>query len=283
MHGGKLTASAPIQERCMNGAQTQIVPPPRRKYPSVGRCIYCGTKDGPLTLEHIVPEGLGGRHEFIGASCGACAAITRDFEETCLRRMFGNARVRLDYPSKRKKQRPARLTVRTRVAGRTELLSLAVADVPDAIVLVPFDEARILRGDHTDRREFIAGVPWVYGVGIDPARHTALGIKGLTTPIHLHNLSRMRAKIAHGYAIAELGYGTFKELLPDLILGRTPNSPYLVGGSLVPDPPRTALYELSHRWERSQDDQDYLVISIRLFAHLGAPTFSVVAGRALTS
>jgi len=135
--------------------------------------------------------------------------------------------VRLDYPSKRK----------------TELLSLAVADVPAAIVLVPFDEARILRGDHTDRREFIAGVPSVYGVGIDPARHTALGIKGFTTPIHLHTFLRKLAKIAHGYAIAELGYGTFKDLL-DLILGRTPNSPYLVGGSLVPDPPRTAMYEL---------------------------------------
>jgi hypothetical protein len=47
---------------------------------------------------------------------------------------------------------------------------------------------------------------------IDPAGHT-LGIEGFTMPIHLHTLSRMLAKIAHGYAIAELGYSTFEELL----------------------------------------------------------------------
>jgi hypothetical protein len=58
---------------------------------------------------------------------------------------------------------------------------------------------------------------------IDPAGHT-LGIEGFTMPIHLHPFSRMLAKIAHGYAIAELGYGTFEELLPDFILGRMPNS-----------------------------------------------------------
>ncbi len=30
----------------------------------VGKCIYCGTKQPPLTREHVVPYGLGGEHVF---------------------------------------------------------------------------------------------------------------------------------------------------------------------------------------------------------------------------
>jgi 5-methylcytosine-specific restriction endonuclease McrA len=32
----------------------------QRTYDPVGACIYCGTTEGPLTTEHIIPESFGG-------------------------------------------------------------------------------------------------------------------------------------------------------------------------------------------------------------------------------
>lgn len=66
-------------------------------YAAVAAALYCGARectDGTLlTVEHIVPEGMGGNHELPSASCDECRDITTIFERHFLRDMApGDAR-----------------------------------------------------------------------------------------------------------------------------------------------------------------------------------------------
>ena len=81
------------------------------RYAPVNRCIYCGTIEGPLSEEHIVPFALGGEHILQAASCRACAKITAALEQSICRAMLGNFRVRMRLPTRRKKERPTTLPV----------------------------------------------------------------------------------------------------------------------------------------------------------------------------
>jgi len=58
-------------------------------FEAAGHCIYCGTKQGPLSDEHIVPFGLGGTLVLPKASCKACATETAKLEQVIQRMMLG--------------------------------------------------------------------------------------------------------------------------------------------------------------------------------------------------
>jgi hypothetical protein len=86
------------------------------RFPEVGLCIYCGTKELPtgqaFSDEHIFPEGIGGDLELPLASCPTCATVTSQLERECIRQMFPVARaVSNAYGKRRKKQRPSTLPV----------------------------------------------------------------------------------------------------------------------------------------------------------------------------
>jgi hypothetical protein len=99
--------------------------------------------------------------------------------------------------------------------------------------------------------------------------------------IDLDSYLRMIAKIAHGWAVAHRGLGSFEPLLPDLILGKRPELlPYLLG-----DTPweKTESFEgrLSHmllltnlEWK----GKSYLLARVWLFAAHNAPAYTVVVG-----
>jgi hypothetical protein len=87
----------------------------------------------------------------------------------------------------------------------------------------------------------------------------------------------MLAKIAHSFAVAEMGLGSFKPLLPDLILGKTMTPTYWVGGQLdIPPPGVTDRIDLDYDW--NANGKTFTVAHIRLFAQLGAPLYHVVIG-----
>ena len=85
----------------------------KKVYPPVGRCIYCGDTE-QLTIEHIIPYGLGGRIELPESSCRKCCKVTSVFEHTCLRTMYGPLRLLYDLPSRRKKKRPKTLQLKVK-------------------------------------------------------------------------------------------------------------------------------------------------------------------------
>jgi hypothetical protein len=92
---------------------------PRKVYSPVGRCIYCHSTDG-LTVEHVIPFGLGGRLELPESGCHRCSKITSDFEHTCLRTMYGPLRLLYDLPSRRKKNRPLKLPLKVKKAAEDD-------------------------------------------------------------------------------------------------------------------------------------------------------------------
>jgi hypothetical protein len=67
-----------------------IIPPSMetKKYPPVGACIYCGTKEPPLTEEHIIPFAIGDKILLPAASCHKCCDTTKKFEQFVQRTMF---------------------------------------------------------------------------------------------------------------------------------------------------------------------------------------------------
>jgi hypothetical protein len=85
---------------------------------------------------------------------------------------------------------------------------------------------------------------------------------------------RQVAKIAHGAAVAELGLDSFKPMLPDVILGKTPFISHLVGGGSFPRYPTKNLHEV---WLTLQGG--YLVAIVRLFARFGFRPWLAVVGR----
>jgi hypothetical protein len=94
-------------------------------------------------------------------------------------------------------------------------------------------------------------------------------------------LARMLAKIAHSFAVAELGWGSFDPIPQnvDTILCRTDDVAYTVGGEMelsspVPDAGHLTFASVWVRPFRSP----MLIIDIRLFASIDTPNFHVAVG-----
>jgi hypothetical protein len=94
--------------------------------------------------------------------------------------------------------------------------------------------------------------------------------------------ARMLAKIAHSYAVAELGYGSFRPMVVDLILGKMDNISYAVGGDWESEPPvKDGRHLLSIHYLIDVDrKRAWIVADIRLFSSIGTPTYHVVVGEA---
>ena len=94
-----------------------------------------------------------------------------------------------------------------------------------------------------------------------------------------HRFARLIAKIGHGYATAELGIGSFTPLTTELILGRSADYYYYVGGSWDIDPPIPGgdhITKISLRFTSSQ--AAWVVVDIRLFSGTETPSYHVVVG-----
>lgn len=97
--------------------------------------------------------------------------------------------------------------------------------------------------------------------------------------VNMLTFARMLAKIGHSYAIAHLGLGAFRPLLPDIILGKSTKAPWVVGGDASATPPETERV-LHHVYLQNclTDGIEYVLVAIRLFAFVGMPRYHVVVG-----
>ena len=208
------------------------------RYEPVGQCIYCGTKKGPLSREHIVALGLGGEWLLPEASCDACGAITGAIEQYCLRKMFGSFRHSTGMPTRRPNDRPSSLPVKLWFEDGTEgRTDIAPDAFPASLNLARLPPARALRG-LPDDNSIVEGVEWWSWFKADKiselAENTGASSIGMGT-CNPTRFSQMLAKIAHGYAVATFGLAGFQPLAIDLALGRTEHMNYLVGAQIGPD------------------------------------------------
>ena len=191
-------------------------------------------------------------------------------------KMFAPVRRQLGFPI-RKKNRKIKQWLRASLDGVEQ--EVADKDFPGLIFGFGFDPPGILELGRSAPRVFTGPVDvrLLPGAGERLNRLRAHQMKVTSLGQTTIMFGRMLAKIAHSYAVAELGLTGFTPLLLDII--KDPDTPFmghLVGGGFESgEQPRDDLHEISI-------DPLFLprrvVVQIRLFVTSGLPTYWVVAG-----
>jgi hypothetical protein len=117
-----------------------------RRYPPVGKCIYCGSDGGAkgLSDEHMVPFSLGGDAILPKASCAACATETSKIELYLARHIFYGLRSHVGAPS-RKRSLPSTLSATISVGEQEGSYEFLASDQPFALMLPTWDYPGIMR------------------------------------------------------------------------------------------------------------------------------------------
>ena len=250
-----------------------------RKFPPVGRCVYCGSSGGVdgLRDEHIIAFSLGGNALLPEASCSDCEKITSYLDGYLAREVFGHFRIHAEVQTRRPRKRPTQLPINVIYQDRTEQPIVAIPDHPFAIVMPAFGLPGVLRD--LPPSEVFQDAKLFHWYHAPDSLVDALGLEvgesakvRMTGNLNAGTFARALAKIAHGLAVAYHGIDGFHALLPDFIRGLYPYGPYLIGGRNddPPPPSKESLHEYALLgWPHG--DQTFLVLVLRLFAIYGTP------------
>lgn len=253
----------------------------RNEVRTIGRCIYCGSTEQPLTNEHIIPQGLGGR-EFLGAaSCPDCCLLTGRFEQDVQRDMVWPLRIELGMRGTRRRRPPDAIEIEA-FSERYEMVKTSVAPnaVPASAALPHFPPPGYLAG--RDPNEII-DPPYseihTFGNVLRIIRAVRSGVYGVSRVIPAFSFMRMLAKIGHCEAIARIG-PDLDSLLCNVIRGMGQNCSHFVGS--FADTAAAQDDGVSHWIQLEAVDfqgRKLLVASIRLFAIAAGPMYQVVIGQ----
>jgi hypothetical protein len=252
-----------------------------RTCPPVGQCIYCGRTDRRLFKEHIIPFALGGEWALRKASCGACADITKRFEQICTGEhggMFFPMRARLKIQSRRGSTKRGQIAtvVANRDGSNAQVINFASDDFPAAALGIKLPVAGIALGiepTNVISADIIAKV-------LKPKGAANLPLDKLIRLFAFHQMPflQMIAKIGFVFAVAERGTTEgFHPMLRDVILGKTENSPYLVGGGWIGNEDEKGDY--THTLQMAEctiRDKVFTLAQIHLFGRLALPKYHVV-------
>jgi hypothetical protein len=252
----------------------------KRRYPSVGTCIYCGNQKPPLSDEHVIPYGLDGDDVLPDASCKVCAGITSKVERHCLQKLFMPARFHLRQRSRR--GLPNTLPVEALVNGLKTSRELTLAEHPGYLWSWDLDPPYILDGLEPMELPRGGRIAMRALNGDANDRLNKLGDVTLPAGFDVTIFARMIAKIAHAHAVAMRGLDAFHPLAIEAILNDTPADIwYIVGGRSKPLPG-----DDFHRLEVEEREvitsafrrKKLLVVSVQLFAEFDMPAHAVVVG-----
>jgi hypothetical protein len=177
-------------------------------YSPVGSCIYCGQSTGKLSKEHIIPLALGGTQILPKASCPSCAKINQKIEEFCLRPMLGPLRIRLNLPTRHPKERPEKVDLELHHNdGRREMKTIPATEYPRFFPGFRWPEPGLVRG--LPPSDTFEGELIVRFNDEELKRHMIASAKLKLFAVNVDAFARMLAKIAHAYAVAQLGIGGF--------------------------------------------------------------------------
>ena len=255
------------------------------KFGPVGHCIYCGTTDGKMTDEHIVPYGLAGNSLVLPASsCIPCAEITRDIENDVLRKQMIHIRTALNVKTRNKKDRLTEFKLHQSFSEDGTFEDAASQDAP----VQPKDFPWRFHALMMDQAGFLRGVPKFEPL---PWKHWSIGpaptipttekrtVATYVGQINPYTFARFLAKIGHSYAYAYHG-SAFAPMLLDLINGKTNGAfRYWIGGDLAVQPPQPGRLHHVSLQKVQRGGSTYLVSVIHLFRLLGTPVFHAVVGR----
>jgi hypothetical protein len=264
----------------------QIAPPTEHilkttAFPAVGCCIYCGEAPHDLSNEHIIPFGLAGLLVLPKASCQVCANITKKFEQTCLRTITGPIRIRNKMPTRRPKERPKSLPYAIiNASGTLETIDLPAEHLPRALAFLKLDLPTLLARVPPTPNWHGGKELWIWHEPEDLDRIRALyGPKQhFPARFDVTPFVQIIGKIAYSYAVAKLGYRTFKPLVLDVIFGRTNIPSHWIGGAPDAPPVQGVMHQIAIEDDYKLGGRRYIVVDVRLFASLGAPIYRAVIG-----
>ena len=257
--------------------------------PGCNGCIYCNGPP-PLTLEHIIPDGLGGALTIPNASCAACADQTHAFEGHAMN-LLRSVRRQLGFPQKRRgaKARANRKDEQFVLMLDRNRVKVPIDEFPALLMSLVFPLPGILLNQKPEDKPLTGGVysaELMEGIGEKLNRIKAkyraqsVGVVGIEPNARgsEDDFGRMLAKIAHAYAAAELGCGGFVPFLVRIIQGIKPYClPYFIGSAIGKAPPYSDLHQIEIDRTGLGLGQ-FVVVKIRLFANRDTPTHYVVVG-----
>ena len=264
---------------------------PKEIFASPGKCIYCGTSSD-LSDEHIIPFALGGKLVLEKSSCPSCAKIISDFEQTCMRTMYGPLRLLYNLPTRRPKQRPKRLELKVKYRPEEKEWQTALVEqnkFPFLITFPYFDTPGILNKQPIDQSKgAVTKKLWIRGASPYYSFHDLLELllKDLKaysvfpeSKADVPAFCKLLAKIAHSYAITKLGLSGFNsELEPLIIKNELSNCGYYIGSTLNDEPAKNQLHDLALLEFKNIDA---ILVKVRLLCKLGTPTYIVAVGKRL--
>jgi hypothetical protein len=251
-------------------------------YRAVGHCIYCGRSDSELGREHIIPQGLDGGLILLKSSCSNCSDVTKTIEQYCLRKMFGLFRAQIRLQSNRHKKDKVRFHIVSPLGHKREI---EPDDAPSVLLFPLLSTPSILNTGLVYKLTLI--IKGHKRINIAKGRLVYSGSLVVNYHYDLITFARMLAKIAHSFAVAELGKENFSPLLLDIVLNRDcSHIGSLIGqgeqnGGKTLDSP-----SLHHIWLEISDDKvspmswKWVVVRIRLFKPWSDVTYTIVVGRA---
>ncbi|MGY3689980.1 hypothetical protein ACVIGA_000060 [Bradyrhizobium sp. USDA 3240] len=273
-------------------------------YSPVGRCIYCGSLGDPdLHDEHIIPDAIGGRYLLPKSTCNQCAKETHAFEGRVINRLYGDARAYLNMRRGHRRKWPKTFTILVKsadnptVGTRLELheslddftrKEIPIGDHPSPMISPnlypagfffrqPMDDGhfRLESLNIAAPPDFIERVKRVAGKGNKVILGGAKSLSG-------DDFGRFIAKIAHSYAVATLGIGSFEPFLTNAIRNVRPMYlSHYVGSALdqVPVLPTDHQHVLTAGYAQPIGTGEKIACArVRLFAVDGFPAYDVAVG-----
>ncbi len=242
-------------------------------------CIYCGSKHD-LRDEHIFPYALGGHLKLRKASCKKHQDITSKFEMRCCRNLYKHIRAMNGIQSRRPQPKALPLTIIKN--GEENKIDLPIQGFFGHFPIIHFPLPGMLRGKSKSSSDWVGTQFEVLHIQPnDPSLWLTFCGDRFIQELEFDtiSLSKMLAKIAHCYAIAQFGYDRFKSWLVAMIEeGDERQLSFLVGCSKEVEAVNSDLHTLAGRIEPF--GLGYLITcNIRLFAQIQkSPTFMIVAG-----
>ena len=272
-----------------NTDQFKMYEHPDRQFAAIETCIYCGSKDS-LTREHIVPYSAGGRWVLPKASCSRCAKVTGKFEGEFARTILGPLRMLYQFPTRRPKERPKHLPLKVKYKQDSDWEEAFVDRelCPFLIGLPLYPEPSIISGSTEGSAQGAATKAlWIRGANFWPDKdaqleflcrllraHAVMPSASICTEPYCLTI----AKVAHAYAVSQLGLDGFEPFLLDMIRnGNMTRRSELLGGGRGDETPQECLHDLNIVKE-SGADPDLITVHVRLLANFGTPSHRVVVG-----
>jgi hypothetical protein len=247
---------------------------PCRRFSPLNECIYCRSSAPPLTDEHIIPEGLGGREYLPAATCRQCQTRTADAENVIGLSLEPLLR-RLGIRGKRKKRSSTIRVHGIEQNGECFSENKSPFEVGLLAVFPAISEPPRFLTDTPETEP----VEIVFDAIFDDAYVGRFGSPGSMRHVDAVKFARMIAKIAHAEAVASLGISGFRPLLCDFIIGKDNKWTMWVGHcpekiEKLPSNPAVSVQLYYLRPPR----EDLLLGRVRLFEALGGPIYDVVVG-----